>query len=152
MKQVLHTMPDRSRRCRFRGTAAALAIGLSAACAPALAGDAGSSFRIIINVLPEAAGTCSASSSGGAPQVTCRPSVVGSTSGGTTGAGNDPDSPLVAYRRSSDPSVRLAGELVEVGVENHYAWAQGSHLAWGEYSSRLVVAGEIRYVEMTLAW
>lgn len=151
MKQVLHTKPDRSRRRRSRGAAAALAIGLSAAFTAALAGDAGSSFRITINVRAEAAGSCSASSSGGAPQVTCRPSLVGGTSGGGSRTGGDPDSPLVAYRRS-DPSLRLAGELVEVGAENHYAWVEGSHLAWGEYSSRLVVAGEIQYVEMTLAW
>lgn len=152
MKQVLHTRPNRPRRRRFRGAAAALAIGLSAAWTAALAGGAGSSFRITINFLPEAAGSCSASSSGGAPQVTCRPSVVGGTSGGGAGAGNDPDSPLVGYRRNADAPLRLAGELVEVGVENHYAWAQGSHLAWGEYSSRLVMAGGIEYVEMTLAW
>lgn len=136
------------------GIAAALLLAASAACLPAAAGDASSAFQITIRFTPEAPGTCSASAVGGAPQVTCRPTlVVGGASTGAGGSGgDDAASPLVAYRRTTEPSLRLAGELVEIGAENHYAWAQGSYLAWGEYSSRLVVAGQIEYVEMTLAW
>jgi hypothetical protein len=147
MINVLHAQRSRCRS-RFGGLAAALAIGASACPAAALAGNAGSSFRISINLLPETVGSCSAISAGGAPQVTCRPNVVGVTSQTDTSAARDPT--IVRYR--TDQGFRLAGEMTEIGNENYFAWVDGDRTAWGQYSSRLVVAGGREYVEMTVSW
>lgn len=146
MKNVLHTMPIRPRPGPFAGVAVALAIGLSAGWAVAVAGQASSSFRVTINLLPETPATCSASASGGAPQVTCRPSVVGVTSA----ANGTRDPTVLRYR--PDSGLRVAGEMIEVGNENYYAWSESQPVAWSETSSRLVLAGGREYVETTVSW
>lgn len=147
MTNVLHMKTGRPRYRRFDAVAAALAIGLSAACAAALAGQAGSSFRITINVLPETPASCSANASGGSPQVTCRPSVVGVAAQASEGS-RDPT--VLRYR--TDAGMRLAGEMIEIGNENYYAWVDSDRMAWSQTSSRLVVARGREYVEMTVSW
>lgn len=124
---------------------------LAAACLaglPSQAGEAGASFQITVQVIPEAPGSCSASTELGAPQLTCRPSVVGSVS---SGSGGDSRQPGALYLRSDTP-MRIAGEMVEVGAENYYAWLENHPTAWSERSSRRVVAGGREYVEMTFSW
>ena len=112
---------------------------LAAAClagAPAQSGEASSSFQVTLELVPEAPGSCSASTELGAPQLTCRPTVVGAASSGPGG----------------DPRQQLAGEMVEVGAENYYAWLENNPSAWSERSWRRVVAGRHEYVEMTFSW
>ncbi|MEJ8838770.1 hypothetical protein [Ramlibacter sp. AN1133] len=125
---------------------------LAAACLaglPSRAGEAGAGFRITIQVLPEAPGSCSASTELGAPQLTCRPTVVGSVG---SASGGDPRQPAGALYLRSETPVRVAGEMVEVGAENYYAWLESNPIAWSERSSRRVVAGGREYVEMTFSW
>lgn len=147
MFKVLHAKPSRSRSRRFGGLGAALAFGALVWSAAALAGEAGASFQVTINVLPERPGSCTASTASGGPEVTCRPSVVGVSSQGDN-AGRDPT--VLRYR--SESGLRLAGEMIEIGNENYYAWAEGERVAWGETSSRLVFAGGREYVETTVSW
>lgn len=147
MTKVLHTRPSRLRPRCLGGLAAALAIGLSTVCVAVFAGEVGASFRITINVLPESAGSCSASSSTGAPQVTCRPSVVG-----VTAAATGSRDPTVLRYRNNDQGLRVAGEMIEVGNENYYAWNESQPVAWSETSTRLVLAGGREYVETTVSW
>ena len=126
---------------------------LAAAClagAPAQSGEASSSFQVTLELVPEAPGSCSASTELGAPQLTCRPTVVGTASSGT---GGDPRQQRGAvYLRSDSTALRLAGEMVEVGAENYYAWLENNPSAWSERSWRRVVAGRHEYVEMTFSW
>lgn len=138
----------RLRRRPLGAVAAALAIGLATWSAAALAGQASSSFQITFNLLPENPESCSANSVSGSPQVTCRPTVGGvATAQSSTGPA---DPTVLRYR--TDGGFRLAGETIEVGNENYYAWADGDRTAWGQYSSRLVLAGGREYVEMTVSW
>jgi hypothetical protein len=124
---------------------------LAAACftgLPSQAGEAGASFQVTVQVIPEAAGACSASTELGAPQLTCRPTVVGSVASGA-----DPrQQPGAVYLRSDAPAMRVAGEMVEVGGENYKAWLENNPTAWSERSERRVVAGGREYVEMTFSW
>lgn len=117
------------------------------ACA-AFAADTSSSFRITINLLPENAEACSANTNTGAPQVTCRPNVVSASAGVDTSGSRDPT--VLRYR--TDGGLRVAGEMIEIGNENYFAWVDRDNLALGEYSSRLVVARGREYVEMTVSW
>lgn len=112
------------------------------------AGEAGASFQVTVQVIPEAPGSCSASTEFGAPQLTCRPSVVGSVD---AGSGDARQQRTAIYLRGEAP-MRVAGELVEVGAENYYAWLENNPTAWSERSSRRVVAGGREYVETTFSW
>lgn len=144
------TRPSPSARAPRR-----IALVLVAACAavmPCEADQASSMFRVSIELLPERPGGCSASADGAAPQLTCRPTVV-STGMAAGAGGRTSDASRVAGYRLPDPAgLRLAGEMIEVGAENYYAWAEDVHFALGEYSSRLMVAGGVEYVEMTISW
>jgi hypothetical protein len=157
MYSVRHVHPARSLFPRLRRGAIGLVLAACGASLPSLAGQASASFGISIQLLPEGAGTCTASATTGAPQVTCRPSVVGGTSGAGGGGGGERQggSTLLGYR-TPDTHLKLAklagGELVEVGTENFHAWAEDNSYAQGEYSSRLVMAGGVPYVEMTVSW
>lgn len=146
MFPVLHEKPRSSLPRRIRRAATALALATIAASLPSLAGDASATFRISIQLLPEGAGVCTASTTGGSPQVTCRPTVV-AASGGQRQA-----SPTILGYRLPESPLKLAGEMVEVGAENHYAWTESNFFALGEYSSRLLMAGGVQYVEMTVSW
>lgn len=155
MYPVFPSQP-RSRLTRqLRRAAAALAVMAWAASLPSEAGQASAAFQITIEVLPQGSNACTASSGGGSAEVTCRPTVVGPAAPTpVVGSGGDRrPSALLGYHLP-DPSTRLGGvgAMVEVGGENHYAWAENNFLAWGEYSSRLISAGGIEYVEMTLTW
>ena len=124
---------------------------LAAACLmslPSQAGEAGASFRITVQLIPEAAGSCSAGTELGAPRLTCRPTVVGPAGSGSGDARRPSDA---RYLRTETP-LRLAGEMVEVGADNYYAWLENNPTAWSERSSRRVVAGGREYVEMTFSW
>lgn len=131
--------------------AAALALVACAASLPSSAGEASTSFAITIRVLPEGSGTCTARTTDGSPQVTCRPSLGGVIGAG--GAGNR-NATLLGHR-PADSALRLAGELIEVGAENHYAWTdepQRRDLALAEYTSTLVSAHGRDYVQVTVSW
>jgi hypothetical protein len=128
---------------------AAVLLGAAWHAAVSRAGEAGASFQVTVQVIPEAPGSCSASTEFGAPQLTCRPSVVGSVASGTGGDARQQRGAI--YRRGEAP-VRVAGELVEVGAENYYAWLENHPTAWSERSSRRVVAGGREYVETTFSW
>jgi hypothetical protein len=149
MSTVLHANSGSFLLGRLRRAAAALAVAALSASQPSLAGEASSSFRITIQVVPEGTGVCSTNSANGSPQVSCRPTVVG---GAPAGGGGDPKagSTVLGYR--PDNPVKVAGEMVEVGNENHFAWAENNYYALGEYSSRLMTAGGRQYVEMTVSW
>ena len=125
-------------------------LAVAAACAaggPAMAGQANTSFHVSVTLVDASSGTCAGIAGKGAPQVTCRPSVIG-----VAGAANgDPRAASVLGLRPETPT-KVAGELVELNDENHYAWAERNYFAIGEYSSRLVDAGRVRYVEMTVTW
>jgi hypothetical protein len=153
MFTVAYLNPSSSVLRRLRRAAIVLAVSSCVASLPTLAGEASASFRVSIQLMPEGAGTCTASVGPSAPQVTCRPTVVGGGAGG--GAGDRRGSSILGYR-VPDTHLKLAklagGELVEVGAENFHAWTEDNSYAQGEYSSRLVLAGEVSYVEMTVSW
>jgi hypothetical protein len=140
---------------RLRRAATALAVSSGLAALPAQAGEASASFRVSIRLLPEGSGACSASTNGGAPQVTCRPTLIGASASGGGDGDRHGGTTILGYR-SPDTHLRLGGlgggEMVEVGAENFHAWTEDNSHARGEYSSRLVVAGEVSYVEMTVSW
>jgi hypothetical protein len=135
----------------FRPTARALC--LAAVLLPAAwlsqAGDASTAFRITVQVIPEAPGSCSASSERGIPRLTCRPTVAGSAA---SGQGADSRRPSAAVYFRTEAPLRLAGEMIEVGVENYYAWLEQNSIAFSESSSRRVVAGGREYLETTISW
>ncbi|HEY0823661.1 MAG TPA: hypothetical protein VGD76_07735 [Ramlibacter sp.] len=130
---------------------AVLALALAGSWPATRAGQAGSPFSITIHYTPEGTGVCSAGSGSGAPQVTCRPVVPTVTSPTGGSAGPDRKAAALGYRLPEQP-LKLAGEMVELNDENHYAWADNNYFALGEYSSRLVSAGGVEYVEMTVSW
>jgi hypothetical protein len=47
--------------------------------------------------------------------------------------------------------LKVAEPLVELDEESR-AWADSDTLVVGDYSSRVVVVGALRYVEMTVSW
>jgi len=152
---VRHVNPASSLPLRLRRVAMGLTLAACAASLPSLAGQASATFSISIQLVPEGVGTCAASTSTGAPQVTCRPTVV-AAAGAAGGTGErQGDSTVVGYR-VPETHLKLAklvgGEMVEVGAENFYAWTDNSSYALGEYSSRLIMAGGVSYVEMTVSW
>lgn len=120
--------------------ALALALGVCACTTPALAGKAGAAFQVKVNFQP-GPGTCRATiGPDGRPRVDCGPSVIGP---GTPGGPQGDLEGALGYRLP-DARMKLANAIVEVGEESFFAW--------GEYSSRLMLAGEVEYVEMTVTW
>lgn len=146
-------LPFQSRSLLLRRAATALALAACAASLSSEAGQASATFQITIEVLPQGSNACTASSGGGSAEVTCRPTVVGPAAPVTvTGAGERTGGSAVLGYKLPDTSVKLAGGMIEVGNDNHHAWTDNNFLAWGEYSSRLISAGGVEYVEMTLTW
>ena len=143
MMDKVRSMNDRARCLGVAILAAAWLPGL-----PTQAGEASASFRITVQVLPEAAGSCSASTGSGPAQLTCRPGIVGTSS--TTGG--DPRQPPGALYFGRETPLRVAGEMVEVGAENYYAWLENNPTAWSERSTRRIVAGGREYLETTFSW
>lgn len=105
-----------------------------------LAGQASTSFRVSVTVQPPTGSCTAAVEEDGQTRVDCRPAVIVGAGAGASPAGGSAGA--AGYRLPA--RVKLAGAVVETGEE--------SFLAWGEYSSRLVVAGDIEYVEMTVTW
>jgi hypothetical protein len=122
------------RAARF-GCGLLLALPLLGA-APAQAGQASDSFQISIEYIPVSAGTCTTQPDAkGTPQVICRP---GPPEGGAA------DGTVAKTYRLPDARVKLAGAMVEQ--------TEASVQAWGEYSSRVVSARGVDYVEMLVTW
>jgi hypothetical protein len=115
---------------------AALLLGFAAASVPALAGQASAFFRVTVDLRPPTQSCTAGIGAKGQARIDCSPAVIG---GG--GAGGSGDSQ--GYRLP-DARVKLRDALV--------AGDEASYFAWGEYSSRFVVAGRIEYVEMTVTW
>jgi hypothetical protein len=151
-QQRSHSMISNVRSLSLRAARApcAAAVLLVTACLPSppsRAGEAAASFQFSLQVLPGAPGSCSASSGAAGPQLTCRPTVVAPVASGA-----EPRQQAGALHLRTDSPLRLAGEMVEVGAENYYAWLENNPTAWSERSSRRVVAGGREYVEMTFSW
>lgn len=134
-------MLNRTHSASFRRRAGRIGWGLFLAlpllvAARADAGQASDSFQISIEYIPLGAGTCAtAPGANGRPQVICRP---GTPDGGTI------DGRLPQRYRLPDAYVKIAGPLVEQ--------VEPSVQAWGEYSSRVVSAQGVEYVEMLVTW
>jgi hypothetical protein len=115
--------------------------------AAAAAGQASSSFEVSVTLLPASTGSCVSGAGAGAPQVTCQPPgaqppvVIG---------GSRPDVMVLGYRTRS-AMLKVAEPFVELDEESR-AWADSDTLVLGDYSSRVVVVGALRYVEMTVSW
>lgn len=133
--------PRRAPLRKLRRAMAALALAVGTASVPCVAGQASTSFDVSITVLP-APTTCAASLQGTAAQVLCAPVVVPAAVPVLITAAGGQDGPLGL--RLPDTRMRVAGALVQVGEE--------SFRAWGEYSSRIVAAGGVEYLEMTVTW
>jgi hypothetical protein len=117
-------------------------LALSMPGGAAIGGQAGDAFQVTVTLLPTGPGSCTTLlSDDGQALVNCQPAVVGTGSGGAA-------RPRVVETelgyRLPDARVKLAGAVVEVGEE--------SMQAWGEYSSRMIMAGGVEYVEMTVTW
>jgi hypothetical protein len=129
-----HRASLRRRAARF-GCGLLLALPLFAA-GPAQAGQASDSFQISIRYIPIGGGTCSTHPDAkGTPQVICRPGQPEGEAG---------DGVVAQAYRLPDARVKLAGAMVEQ--------TEASVQAWGEYSSRVVSARGMDYVEMLVTW
>jgi len=154
--------PRRAPHRKLRRTMAAMALAAGSASLPSLAGQASTSFDVSITVL-SAPTSCTASLQGAAAQVLCTtaapvlstsvvaptavpvlttPVVAPTAAPAPITAAGDQNGPIGL--RLPDTRMRVVGALVEVGEE--------SFRAWGEYSSRIVAAGGVEYVEMTVTW
>jgi hypothetical protein len=133
----------------LRAAFAAAAVATCLPAGPATAGQAGATFQVSVTLSPSGSNSCGTATGTNAPQVTCRPTVVGVP---TTVVADRPGGSTVLGVRQRDASLKVAGELVEINEENHYAWGESNYFALGEYSSRLVLGGRIEYVEMTVSW
>jgi hypothetical protein len=138
-----------SRPPALRAARAAAAAAVCLLAGPGTAGQAGSGFQVSVTLSPSGSNSCTTATGTDAPQVTCRPTVVSTPA--TVTAERAGGSTVLGLRQR-EPAMKVAGELVEINEENHYAWAESNYFALGEYSSRLVVAGRIEYVEMTVSW
>ena len=153
--------PHRPIARQLRGAVLATALAASVLGAPALAGQASTSFNVTINYVA-APTSCTASVGSGVPLVQCGPVPTGQSAPGPATAGTTPSflpgtPPSIITAGSSasgaqdalrfrlpDTRMKVAGALVEVGEESFHAW--------GEYSSRIIAAGGVEYVEMTVTW
>jgi hypothetical protein len=134
------------RTCARAAVAAALGVsGLWGSAAAA--GQASTSFEVSVNLLPASTGSCVSGAGAGAPQVTCQP--PGATTPTVIG-GSRPDVMVLGYR-TRGAMLKVAEPLVELDEESR-AWVDSDTLVVGDYSSRVVVVGALRYVEMTVSW
>ena len=133
--------PDRTSARALRHAITVMAVAAGTACLPSVAGQASTSFDVSITVR-SAPTTCAASLHGTGAQVLCASAVVPATVPVPVTAAGGQQGPIGV--RLPDTRMRVAGALVEVGEE--------SFRAWGEYSSRIVAAGGIEYLEMTVTW
>ena len=141
MSPVKSAKPVHSPNPMLRVLACALALAVPGGTA--LGGQASNDFPVSVTLLPNGPGSCTTLvGSDGKTLVNCQPAVV--TTGGanpTPPAGTETS---LGYRLP-DARVRLVSSaVVEVGEE--------SMQAWGEYSSRMIMAGGVEYVEMTVTW
>jgi hypothetical protein len=113
----------------------------------AAAGQASTSFDVSVSLLPASSGSCVSGAGAGAPQVTCQPPGVKPP---TVLGGSRPDVMVLGYR-TRGAMLKVAEPLVELDEESR-AWADSDTLVVGDYSSRVVVVGALRYVEMTVSW
>ena len=122
---------------------AALALAAWTSGTPLLAGQTGSAFQISVTLLPAGAGSgCTTTlDSRGRPTVSCRPPVVSAGSGDAAGLAVAGE-PVIGHRLA-DARVRVADAVTEEAE---------SYFAWGEYSSRTIIAGGREYLEMTVTW
>lgn len=122
---------------------AVLAAGLSL---PSSAGQASTSFKVSVTLLPASPSSCTAGiDANGTASLACAPTVV--AAGGASLAGRRAETggsnePTIGYRYR-ELGYRIAGVVTE---------EDDSTVAYGEYSSRVIVAGEVQYVEMTVTW
>jgi hypothetical protein len=129
---------------------AAVVAGLAASGvwgAAAAAGQSSSSFEVSVTLLPANTNSCMSGGGAGAPQMTCQP--PGATPPGVAG-GSRPDVMVLGYRQRG-AMLKVAEPFVELADESR-AWADSDTLVLGDYSSRVVVVGALRYVEMTVSW
>lgn len=124
-------------------TLLACALAVSVPGGVALGGQAGSNFQVSVTLLPTGPGSCTTLvDDDGRTLVNCQPAVV--TTGGANPTPRGGTENILGYRLP-DARVRLVSSaVVEVGEE--------SMQAWGEYSSRMIMAGGVEYVEMTVTW
>jgi hypothetical protein len=132
---------DRTSARALRHAISVMVVAAGTACLPSVAGQASTSFDVSITVR-SAPTTCTASLHGTAAQVLCAPMVVSSAIAAPVTAAGGQVGPIGV--RLPDTRMRVAGALVEVGEE--------SFRAWGAYSSRIVAAGGVEYLEMTVTW
>lgn len=119
----------------------AAALALASWTEAADAGQASTSFQVSVTLLPAGPGTCTTTvADNRSPVVTCRPPVTPRTDGGQRAGTTE----AVLGYRIPDARMKLPGAGVELGEENYQAW--------GEYSSRMIIAGGVEYVEMTVTW
>ena len=111
------------------------------------AGQASTSFEVSVTLLPANTGSCTSGTGAGAPQVSCQP--PGATTSTVIG-GSRPDVMVLGYR-TRGAMLKVAEPLVELDEESR-AWVDSDTLVVGDYSSRVVVVGALRYVEMTVSW
>lgn len=121
---------------------AVLAAGLSL---PSSAGQASTSFKVSVTLLPANTSCTAGVDAKGTASLACAPTVVAAGSGSSAGRSTETggsNEPTIGYR-SRELGYRIAGVVTE---------EDDSTVAYGEYSSKVVVAGEIQYVEMTVTW
>jgi hypothetical protein len=142
MSTVKFLKPGRPPYPRLR-IALACALALSMPAGAALGGQSGDAFQVTVNLLPTGPGSCTTLvGDDGKTLVNCQPAVV--TTGGVNPTRPGTTEATLGYRLP-DSRVRLVSSaVVEVGEE--------SMQAWGEYSSRMIVAGGVEYLEMTVTW
>ena len=140
MSGTVNTARISRRAGQWLQGALALALAACAWSAPTLAGQAAAGFQVRVTFHP-GPGTCSATiGPDGRPRVDCGPAVIGP--GNPGGPRGDLEAAL-GYRLA-DARMKLANAVVETSQESFFAW--------GEYSSKMIMAGEIEYLEMTVTW
>ena len=122
----------------MRGTLLLLALAVCAFSTATGAGQASTTFRVSITFEAPSDSCTATVDDAGRALVNCRPVVIGGGGATVQAAGG-----LQTYKLP-DARMNLVGAPVEVAEESLYPW--------GEYSSRLVVAGRLEYLEMTVAW
>jgi hypothetical protein len=142
MSTVNSATPGRSPNQLLRALLAC-ALALAMPGGAALGGQAADGFQVRVTLLPTGPGSCTTLlGDDGKAMVNCQPAVVTTPAGGSTRPRVvDPE---LSYRLPDARTRLLSGAVVEVGEE--------SMQAWGEYSSRMIIAGGVEYVEMRVTW
>ena len=143
MSTVNSAKPGRSPNPLLRALLAC-ALTLSNPGGVAIGGQAADAFKVNVTLLPTGPGSCTTLlGDDGKALVNCQPAVVTTTTGSNSTRTRVIDTEL-SYRLPDARARLVSGAVVEVGEE--------SMQAWGEYSSRMIVAGGVEYVEMTVTW